>query len=34
MIALYDIRYVRMGTPDLDHAVNFATGCLGGARSA
>jgi len=35
MIALYDIRYVRMGTPDLDHAVNFATRVLGlelGAR--
>lgn len=29
MIALKDIRYVRLGTPDVDHAVKFATQVLG-----
>jgi 2,3-dihydroxy-p-cumate/2,3-dihydroxybenzoate 3,4-dioxygenase len=29
MIALHDIRYVRIGTGDMDHAVNFATRMLG-----
>jgi 2,3-dihydroxy-p-cumate/2,3-dihydroxybenzoate 3,4-dioxygenase len=35
MIALHDIRYVRIGTQDMDHAVDFATRVLGlelGAR--
>lgn len=37
MIALHDIRYVRIGTVDLDHAVRFATRILGlelGARES
>jgi len=29
MIALHDIRYVRLGTADMDHAVRFATRILG-----
>jgi 2,3-dihydroxy-p-cumate/2,3-dihydroxybenzoate 3,4-dioxygenase len=29
MIALHDIRYVRIGTADMDHAVKFATRMLG-----
>ena len=29
MISLHDIRYVRIGTADMDHAVRFATRMLG-----
>jgi 2,3-dihydroxy-p-cumate/2,3-dihydroxybenzoate 3,4-dioxygenase len=29
MIALQDIRYVRIGTQDMDHAVDFTTRALG-----
>ncbi|HWS09158.1 MAG TPA: hypothetical protein VN362_15070, partial [Xanthobacteraceae bacterium] len=29
MVNLHDIRYVRVGTPDLDSAVRFATDIVG-----
>jgi 2,3-dihydroxy-p-cumate/2,3-dihydroxybenzoate 3,4-dioxygenase len=29
MISLHDIRYVRIGTGDIDHSVKFATRMLG-----
>ena len=29
MIILKDVSYVRLGTPDMESAENFATGCLG-----
>src|SRR5437879_13497315 len=29
MVELHDIRYLRIGTPDLESAVEFATGIVG-----
>ncbi|MFZ9627262.1 MAG: hypothetical protein ACO3AD_18545 [Burkholderiaceae bacterium] len=29
MVNLHDIRYVRLGTPDLDSAIRFATSIVG-----
>jgi len=29
MIHLKDVSYVRLGSPDLEQAENFATACLG-----